>query len=635
MVEPYVMSQLIGYFKEGQTKLTKQDAYYYGGVMMFLNIFHFFYFHNWCLYMQTLAIQIRTAFSSLIYRKSLKLTPSALVDVNFGNIVTLITKDVQTFQTSIWMFNDFWIYSIQALVVCSLLYYRMGFMAFMGIGIMLTFIPLQSKFVILLDKSRVGLILMFSVYMGRIVTRMRLTVGAKTDERLQVTQETLSSIRIIKFYTWEQFFDDKVTAARKKEVNAMLKGFYMRIMLIMLGILGSKFSFYALISAYLWYGEDVSADLIFYIVACFKELRHSLGFMIPIGLARAAELYAAICRIDVILQAEELQKLEGSNEITIKPKIELKGVSVKIKDKTILKDLSISVNSGLILVTGNVGSGKSALLKTILQDYPKDIGHLVTYGRISYASQDPWLFPSSVRQNILFGDKYNAERYEEVVRVCALKYDLDLLDNRDETIVADRGINLSKGQQARINLARAVYRDSEIYLLDDSLTALDAHVQDYIFNECVRGFLKDKLVILVTQSAAHLEEADTVIIMKDGTIKSAGKPTKNLLKEAAELIGVDDDLEKEGKEDEGYEIIENGDEKEETKEEETGLIQAEQQVKRKKVYHEEKKKGSVAFMVYEKYVHFGGGWLMFVLILICFISAQYSESYSDGLLSKW
>ncbi|CAH0553606.1 unnamed protein product [Brassicogethes aeneus] len=615
IVEPYSMSQLIGYFKEGQTEISRQDAYYYGSILVGMSIAQFLFLHNWILCMQTLAIQIRTGLSSLIYRKALKLTPSAMANVNFGNIVTLMTKDVATFERASWIINDFWICTTQALVTCYLLFFKIGWVAFMGIACMLLLIPIQ-------------------LFLGKLIGLMWLNVGAKMDERLQVTQETLSSIKIIKMYTWEKYFYDLVTLARKNEVDSMLKGNYLKYALLLVGVLGSKVSFYILIRN-LWIHENASPELIFYIVACYKNLKWSMEYLIPTSLAQASVLYASAKRINLLLQAEEMKKAEGSgsDEITSEPKVELKGVMVKIKDMIILQDVSLSLSAGLTLVTGNVGSGKSSLVKTILQDYPKDAGgHLVTYGRISYASQDPWLFPSSVKNNILFGEKFDPERYEEVINVCSLKFDLDCLDNGDETIVADRGINLSKGQQARINLARAVYKQSEIYLLDDSLTALDAHVQDFIFEKCIKGFLKGKLVVLVTQRHHHLMEADTVVIMSNGTIESTGQPTKQLIEQVKQAMSEDNEID-EVKND--YEVIQN--EKLEVPDKDTQPTEQHTLIeeRNKKIYHEENKQGSVKFGVYNKYIQFGGGYFVFLGIIVAFTAAQYTESYSDKLLSSW
>ncbi|XP_023311188.1 probable multidrug resistance-associated protein lethal(2)03659 [Anoplophora glabripennis] len=608
VVEPYAVSSLIAYFKP-HSQMTKFDAYYYAALMMLVNICQCFYIHNYIINVQQLAIEIKTAFSSLLYRKALKLTPSALSEISLGNVVTLITKDVHTFYLSIWMINDTWIGIIRVAVSCYLLYSKIGVTTFIGLGILFSILPLQ-------------------IYIGKKISELRLRVGKKTDQRLQVTQETLSTIRIIKMYTWERFFNDKVTEARIEEINKMLVVFYLRIVMVIGGILCSRVAFYILVVGYIWMGFVTNTELVFYILYIFKDLRHTLGIIIPFGMGRAAELYSAVVRINRVIKAEELPPKKGTDEPTLKPLIELKNGTVHINKHTVLKDVTFRTDSGLTLVTGTVGSGKSSLLKTILQDYPLTSGHVVTHGRISYASQEPWLFPSSIKQNILFGENYDEKRYQDVVRVCALQYDFNLFDKGDETIVSDRGLNLSKGQQARVNLARAIYKESEIYLLDDSLTALDAHVQDYIFNECIKKYLKDRICILVTQTANHIQEADNVVIMDKCQIKSLGKPDAKIIEDLSELVCKDDDLEKEV-------VEENGQEEEgEEKGEEAKLLETEQTTK-KKVYGEVNKKGEVDFIVYKKYLLFGGGVCLMLLNIILFGVTQGTESYSDQLITKW
>lgn len=167
-------------------------------------------------------------------------------------------------------------------------------------------------------------------------------------------------------------------------------------------------------------------------------------------------------------------------------------------------------------VIGPVGSGKSSLLHVILQELPLKDGILKVSGKISYASQEPWLFAGTIRQNILFGLPMDKQRYRTVVKTCALERDFSLFPYGDKTAVGDRGVSLSGGQRARINLARAVYKEADIYLLDDPLSAVDTHVGKQLFQECITGFLKFKIVILVTHQIQHLEKVNNILYLDDG-----------------------------------------------------------------------------------------------------------------------
>lgn len=142
-------------------------------------------------------------------------------------------------------------------------------------------------------------------------------------------------------------------------------------------------------------------------------------------------------------------------------------------------------------------------------------GTKIVSGSISYASQEPWVFGGSVRQNILFGSYFNKKRYNEVVRVCSLEKDFQQFPDGDLSLVGDRGASLSGGQKARINLARAVYREADIYLLDDPLSAVDIHVSKHLYEQCINGYLKNKARILVTHQVHHLKNADNIIILEN------------------------------------------------------------------------------------------------------------------------
>lgn len=146
VTEPYATSNLISYFTPGQTETTRNMAYYYAALVLVLNVTSSVYMHNYILYLQQLAVEIKTAFSSLIYRKALKLTPSAMSEISLGNVVTLITKDVHIFEASIWMVNETWISVVQSCVLCYLLYSRIGAVSFIGVGVLMSIMPVQCEY---------------------------------------------------------------------------------------------------------------------------------------------------------------------------------------------------------------------------------------------------------------------------------------------------------------------------------------------------------------------------------------------------------------------------------------------------------------------------------------------------------
>ena len=136
-------------------------------------------------------------------------------------------------------------------------------------------------------------------------------------------------------------------------------------------------------------------------------------------------------------------------------------------------------------------------------------------GRLAYASQIPWIFSGTVRQNILCGLDYDADRYGRVIDACDLVDDICLFPNGDSTFVGERGVSLSGGQKARINLARTLYVDADIYLLDDPLSAVDTHVGRHLFDQAINTFLKGKIRVLVTHQLHYLKDIDQILLLRD------------------------------------------------------------------------------------------------------------------------
>ena len=211
-------------------------------------------------------------------------------------------------------------------------------------------------------------------------------------------------------------------------------------------------------------------------------------------------------------------------------------VQEKQHQKVILDKLSFTVTPGkLTVVVGPCGAGKSSILLSILGEIPIINGKIQVRGKMTYASQEPWIFAASVRDNILFGNTYDERRYKQVVHVAALERDMEIFPNGDRTMVGDRGTSLSGGQRARINLARALYTNADIYLLDDPLSAVDANVAKHIFEKCIKGYLKSKVVILVTHQLQFIRAAEQIIVLNEGKIHACGN-YNDMLRENIDFV---------------------------------------------------------------------------------------------------
>ena len=189
-----------------------------------------------------------------------------------------------------------------------------------------------------------------------------------------------------------------------------------------------------------------------------------------------------------------------------------------------LKDINLQIKRGeLVTLIGTYGSGKTSLANCILGEMRRDgRPRIKANGTIAYASQVAWIMNDTIRNNILFGRQYNPKRYSDAIKFASLEPDLNLFTNGDLEIIGKRGSTLSGGQKARVSLARALYADADIYILDDILSAVDAHVGAFIFSMTINKYLKDKTVLLITHSLYFVAHADRVILFEDGQIKSSG-----------------------------------------------------------------------------------------------------------------
>ena len=202
-----------------------------------------------------------------------------------------------------------------------------------------------------------------------------------------------------------------------------------------------------------------------------------------------------------------------------------------------LREITLSVSSGsMVAITGPVGCGKSSLLTAILGELPLCAGDISYHGKLAYVPQIPWVFSGTIRENILFGLPFNKEMFRHAVDMCGLTKDLAVFTNGDLTEIGQRGVTLSGGQKARVGLARAVYSDADIYLLDDPLSAVDIKVGRRLFEACIVGHLSGRIRLLVTHQLQYLKHLDHIAVMENGSIVHQGGYTD--LKDKGILSGI-------------------------------------------------------------------------------------------------
>ncbi|KAF9914155.1 hypothetical protein BX616_008850 [Lobosporangium transversale] len=332
--------------------------------------------------------------------------------------------------------------------------------------------------------------------------------------------------------------------------------------------------------------------------------------------------------------------------------------SVQSDDKAAfsLKDIDLKIPRGqLVAIVGAVGSGKSSLLNALVGEMRKISGSMEYGGSIGYCPQTAWIQNATVKDNILFGLPLDEERYQRVIKDCALERDIQILPDGDQTEIGERGINLSGGQKQRVNIARAVYFDADIVLLDDPLSAVDAHVGKYLFKNCIMGALQDKTRVLVTHQLHVLPQVDYVICMKDGEIVERGTfqelmanqgEFSSLMKAHGGIEDIDKDLEEVNDDNSVDSTIagvskatesSNNNEKKDVKEkEESGKASTGPGGKRKGLMsQEERSTGSVDGKIYKAYISAAGGIYLLPLILLLLTLTQVTKVGNDLWLSWW
>uniref|UniRef100_A0A8C2ZVZ5 ATP binding cassette subfamily C member 12 n=1 Tax=Cyclopterus lumpus TaxID=8103 RepID=A0A8C2ZVZ5_CYCLU len=481
----------------------------------------------WALNLRT-AVRLKGAYSSVAFQKVISLRLHT--GISMGEMIGVLTNDGQTLFEAVLVGS--FVVSCPVLFIVCIVYscYILGYTALTGVSIYLIFIPIQ-----------LGLAKLINTYRGKTILI--------TDSRVRTMNEILNSVKLIKMYAWEDSFEKKIAGMKldfrkneKKELqkvgcvqnaNSSITSIIPTIVTVLTFIVHTSLSL------------KLNALDAFTTIAIFNSLRFCL-VLTPQCAKVLAEAAVSLKRLRVNSSLCVLKDRDSAivmknatlswtrptmqPDSPLIPANEEKGHKVeemcqngRTETLPTLRNICFTLPKGNLLgICGNVGSGKTSLISSILEQMHLLQGSITADGTFAYVSQQAWIFHGTVQENILMGEPFDQSKYNKVVDVCSLRADLDILPYGDQTEIGERGLNLSGGQKQRISLARAVYSNRDIFLLDDPLSAVDAHVGKHIFEECIKKELQGKSVILITHQLQYLEFCDDVMLLDDGEVQEAG-----------------------------------------------------------------------------------------------------------------
>ncbi|CAF1923142.1 unnamed protein product [Rotaria magnacalcarata] len=487
------------------------------------------YFHR----QYVVGLRFRSAITALVYRKSLKLSSSAKQGTTVGEIVNLMSIDASRFGELTSYIHVLWSGPFQIVLALVLLYRQMQLAIIPGLLLLLLLIPMN-------------------LYLQRIQKKLTTKQMKLKDQRIKMMNEILNGIKVLKLYAWEQAFIRRINDVRERELKCLRQKAFLNAVSSAIWSFAPILVCIATFATYVFSSENniLTAEKAFVSLALFNLLRFPL-VVFPSIINSIIEAHVSNKRIQTFLNNEEIDEAA-----VIKTAIDSEHNIIKIEDgsfqwsnttnaSVILKNINLKVRQGsLVAIVGSVSAGKSSILAALLGEMCKIDGQVTISGTIAYVPQTAWILNATLKQNILFGKDYDEKLYNEIIDACELRSDfgmikftslalfllitvvwiLEHLPERDEIEIGEKGINLSGGQKQRVALARALYSDADIYLFDDPLSAVDAHVGAHIFKYVIgpNGLLKNKTRILVTHGVSYLHKCDKIVVVASGEIIDHG-----------------------------------------------------------------------------------------------------------------
>ncbi|KAJ3683780.1 hypothetical protein LUZ60_014007 [Juncus effusus] len=613
-VGPLLLNKFIKFLQQGSGS-NNMDGYILAFFLGFTSILKSFLDTQYSFRLAKLKLMLRSSIMAIVYRKCLSINLAEQSKFSEGEIQTYMSVDVDRTINLCNSLHDVWSLPLQIGVALYLLYTQVSYAFLSGLTITILLIPVNK-------------------WISTLIATATESMMKQKDERIRSAGELLAHIRTVKMYSWEEFFTNRLIKRRELEVKHLSTRKYLDAWCVYFWAttptLFSLFTF----SLFAITGHSLDAATVFTCVALFNTLISPLNSF-PWVINGMIDAVISIRRLSKYLSCHEHNSNQGQNSTGDLHSIVFHNASCtwstidSCEQNIALNCIDMQFRKGiLIAIIGEVGSGKSSLINSILGEMRIIQGNIISHGSVAYVPQVPWILTGSVRDNILLGEAFNATRYEEILHACTLDIDVSKMIRGDMSPIGEKGFNLSGGQKARLALARAVYHDSDVYLLDDILSAVDSQVALRILNHTILGpLMHHKTRVLCTHNLQAISSADMIVVMEKGHVKWAGNASDFLSSPHSSICKLNESNDFSSNSVRNEIIHEN------TAENENELCTITQESE-ENLETEVRKEGRVEFGVYKIYAFFAG-WPIVIIIIISAILMQASRNGNDLWLSYW